>query len=931
MEKKEKAKERITECNEKKLTKLNLSDCGLTQIPKELLKLTQLMELNLARNKLSNFNGLDKLKNLTNLDLDSCNLTKIPEEVFELTNLTTLYLNTNDIQSIPQKISRLKKLTSLLLRSNKFIQFPLKITTLRNLQKLWLGNNLLKSLTKDISHLNNLISLELYNCNLSSFPTEILSLKNLSYLDLSNYDFGNSDYINSIHALPSEITWLEKLENLFLNNNQIKKLSKELPQLKILSLEGNPVAIPPPEIAIEKDYEDKNSGGNIKRIKNYFKELEEKQVDYLYEVKLLIVGEEKAGKSSLAEALSNPRYRFKDKQSTEGIDILKWIIPNEELNLTRDVRLNIWDFGGQEIYHATHQFFLTKRSIYFLVTEARKDPRHDDFYYWLNLIEKLGDKSPVTILLNKCDEPNTGLAIREYKETFDNIVDSLKVSCKDEYRDTIKNLKVATLRIVKNKELLPDIGTPLPKVWIDIRYELERKAEAGNNYISYEEYLSICNKHGMSEGRALFLSDFFHRIGVFLHFRNNLFLEKTIFLNHEWVTEGVYNVLDNQEIIDRYGRFNESDLKKIWKDPKYKDKRSELLMLMQNFEICFILGNGNYLAPQLLPTDKPDEIYGFDNPNNLKNPLHFEYRYTFMPKGILTRFIVKRNKDIYKNTYWKFGVLLEFSKTKALVRERYFDYPKRITIILEGRNKKILLAIIRKTMREIHKDYQNLQYKEMIPCNCMECRKSGAPYYYDLAELEKRLQKNKATIECYRSYEDIDIKTLVKDVITSRDVIVSKKEMIQTRERNKIFISYSHKDKMWLEKIRTHLKLLENEGIPIDVWDDTQIKAGTKWDKEINKALKSTKIALILITTDFLASDFITKVELPSLLKAAEDDGAVIIPVIIKPSRFLRQKNLSQFQAINNPDKPLIELSEGEQDRILVDITDTIEEYLMKE
>jgi tetratricopeptide (TPR) repeat protein len=141
--------------------------------------------------------------------------------------------------------------------------------------------------------------------------------------------------------------------------------------------------------------------------------------------------------------------------------------------------------------------------------------------------------------------------------------------------------------------------------------------------------------------------------------------------------------------------------------------------------------------------------------------------------------------------------------------------------------------------------------------------------------------------------------------------------------RSQVFISYSHRDKAWLTRLQTHLKPLERKGL-LERWDDTRIKAGERWQDEIHKAINSTKVAILLISPDFLASDFIAENELPSLLKAAEKEGAVILPIFLRPSVYLKMDHLSQFQAVNPPDKALADLSEVEQDRFLVQVAERV-------
>jgi TIR domain-containing protein len=142
--------------------------------------------------------------------------------------------------------------------------------------------------------------------------------------------------------------------------------------------------------------------------------------------------------------------------------------------------------------------------------------------------------------------------------------------------------------------------------------------------------------------------------------------------------------------------------------------------------------------------------------------------------------------------------------------------------------------------------------------------------------------------------------------------------------RTKVFISYSHQDADWLHRLRVHLKPLERD-YEIDIWDDRKINPGSKWRQEIEKAVNEAKVAILLISADFLASDFIITNELPSLLEAAEKEGAIILPVIVSPSRFLRSQSLAQFQSVNAPNNPLLKMNKVEQEEVFVQITEYIE------
>jgi len=119
--------------------------------------------------------------------------------------------------------------------------------------------------------------------------------------------------------------------------------------------------------------------------------------------------------------------------------------------------------------------------------------------------------------------------------------------------------------------------------------------------------------------------------------------------------------------------------------------------------------------------------------------------------------------------------------------------------------------------------------------------------------------------------------------------IVKQNVSTETNNRTKVFISYSHADIAYLNDLKRHFKPLENI---IEFWDDSKLKPGQIWKEEITKAINIAKVGVLLLSADFFNSDFINIEELPPLLKKADDEGATIIGVVLKPvfSRIINKK-----------------------------------------
>lgn len=141
-----------------------------------------------------------------------------------------------------------------------------------------------------------------------------------------------------------------------------------------------------------------------------------------------------------------------------------------------------------------------------------------------------------------------------------------------------------------------------------------------------------------------------------------------------------------------------------------------------------------------------------------------------------------------------------------------------------------------------------------------------------------------------------------------------------------VFVSYSHMDSRWRDRLQVHLKPLVRDGT-IDLWDDQRIQTGQEWRSEIEAALARSKVAIMLVSADFLASDFIATEELPKLLAAARTRGAKILPVVVGPARY-DESPLGKFQSVNPPQRPLSGMGKQDAEGFLVSLSREVESAL---
>ena len=390
------------------------------------------------------------------------------------------------------------------LASNRLTSLPPEIGHLSRLQLLDLGFNRLTSLPPEIGHLSRLQSLDLANNQLTSLPPEIGYLSNLQSLVLSN---------NQISVLPPEISLLSSLQLLGLKRNQLVSLPPEIAQLanlQSLYLSENPLTSPSPEIV----------DLGLPAILAYLRELQKPGVER-YEAKLILVGEARMGKSSLLRALQGLPFDL-SLSPTHGIDVVRLqvahpTIPGEKITL------NMWDFGGQQIYQSTHQFFLTRRSVYLLVWDAAANPEASRLNFWLDTISALAPDARILLVATHIDQWHPTLSLEAYRQRYPQIIDACEVSNKDG-----RGLDLLRSKMVEAAANTPFVGMTWPRSWVRAETQM---LDRPDYYVDVTTFLAICREYEIEESVAHdTLGPYLRDLGKVLYFYDDPFLRTIMVL-----------------------------------------------------------------------------------------------------------------------------------------------------------------------------------------------------------------------------------------------------------------------------------------------------------------------------------------------------------------------------------------------------------------
>ena len=729
--------------------------------------------------------------------------------------------------------------------------------------------------------------LDLSKLGLETLPPEIGQLSSLQRLVLHD---------NQLTTLPDSLGQLSSLQDLGLHRNQLTTLPDsliKLTSLRVLLLHDNPALKLPQAVLGANTWEVNTAAKPADILDYYFGTL--KAAKPLLEGKLILVGRGAVGKTSLVKRLVDNTFDPEEKM-TEGIRITEWPV---KLGRAETARMNVWDFGGQEIMHSTHQFFLTERSLYLVVLNGRDGREDEDAHYWLKMVESFGKGSPAIVVLNKIKGTPFELNERDLKKSYPFVKAFVKTDCEGKRPPGIAQLRKL---IRKETNALDGIRASFPGSWFGIKNRLGEMAEKGENYLRPETYAEICEEHGENDPeKQKQLSRFLHVLGIALNYAEDARLRHAHVLNPRWVTNGIYKILNAKTIQKNHGDLRLEDAGKILPRKDYpEDMQKYLCELMRRFELWFSFPDDaeHYLIPQLLEKQTPEAAGDFDRSATLE----FEYTYpVMMPEGLLPRFIVRTHSLSVGQPRWRSGVILRMRDNQALVYGHLSERRVRISVSGPEAGRERLLSVIRRDFEHVHKEIPGLQVTERLVPQVANI----AIAHEELLALEAAGEK-----EVVRYVDGQVVRASVTKMLNRVDPKGFRHEPPERaagKRLPELFYSYAHEDERHLNQLQKHLNVLVTDRL-MPHWYDRDIPPGDEWDRKIDERIRSADIILLIVSPSFLASKYIREKELKIALKRRESGEARVIPVILEECLWKKRavfKGFTKLQALPKNAKPV--------------------------
>jgi hypothetical protein len=701
------------------------------------------------------------------LDLSGLALREVPEAVAELRHLRSLKLDENRLEELPEWIGDLTELTELSAEHSRLVTVPGSIGSLAQLNRLNLDFNTLRALPDSLGNLSRLTELRLYANRLPSLPGTFRNLTGLNFLALGH---------NLLEALPEGFTDLVELTTVWLNDNWLTTLPEEfgrltrlrrlelamnglvqlpesmggLRQLAKLGLDGNPLTSPPPEVV----------AAGAQGVVTFLAETKADPVRQ-WSSKVVVVGEGRVGKTSLLRALRGETHN-PNEDSTHGLTVSTLDMPHPHPPTGEDVtmRLSTWDFGGQEIYHATHQFFLTDRSLFLLLWDAQIGWEGSKLHYWLDMIKARAPQAPVVLVATHLGPRPPDLPLDELQDTYPGLI----VECLS--ADSATGVGVADVAEVIRQQVarLPLMGVTWPRTWLRAA-DAVRAAE--EKHITPEGLNDLLSAAGVREpSHQASLTAALHSLGDLLYYPQDEELCDLVVLRPQWLTAYISRVLDSEEVLNEGGLFHHAFGATLWRDVE-RSMRRHLIRMMENFDLSYRTEDQTAsLVVELLPWNPPPYQDEWNSPERLRQrELRLRYRLHTVPPGIPTWFIAREHR-FSTPVRWRSGALLKHPDGVHTALVTVDRHAKTAELRVRGSYPHDFFAVLKDGFEQTLQRYPGLDITRLVPCPHRNEDGTFCPHEFRHEQLRARLDRVPPleTIECPEHLESVEVSFLLQGI-----------------------------------------------------------------------------------------------------------------------------------------------------------------------
>ncbi len=653
---------------------LDVSGCSSLVLLPGLGDLTNLFSLRLSQCvRLVNLNGLEKLTNLSTLVLSGCSSFKGLPSLKNLTNLTTVELS--DCSSLIRLYS-LEKLTNLeklsLTGSNNITELNLfqcenllcisGLSSLKNLTYLNLSGCGKLTELRGLENLSSMVFLDLSGTAITELPDSICDMKFLKYLNISKLRLNVLPYF--LPEIASKF-WIDPNDSL-----QFELEMKFDEFFGVFDDDSNRKA----QIALF-DTSIENADMSVfnqpyEMVVKWFEDRKRGRTQPLNEIKVVFLGDGEAGKSHTIARLMNdggePDYQVFDGQSTPGI-----VIRNKEYDLDgRKIQVHYWDFGGQEIMHSMHRIFLTGRTMYVILLNARDDTQGDRAKYWLHNVKSFAPDAPVLLVLNKIDQnENASVDEKDLRSRYEKLTQVVRLSARDfsqeKFNAAFTNV---LLDEIKNTGFL---DTQWPIAWTQVKDKLEYMTD---HYILGDDYEAIC-KECQVDANQKDLLHWFNDLGISFCCcsEEDYDLKDYVILRPDWITNALYIILFNKLYGARNGLIprktiynllgnacNNPNIRCTLPQARYNSGDiGYVLGIMRKFNISFADNQKNEFIPMLCQQNSTVDVQYYRKD---MDTLEFNMEFDYLPNNLLHRLMVDRCDELDMDNVWRTGARFQLKE-----------------------------------------------------------------------------------------------------------------------------------------------------------------------------------------------------------------------------------------------------------------------------